>query len=564
VSGGRADGQTVLEAAPAPESGAARRRFAISLWIIFLGALLIRVFYLWELRDADVSRILIGDGYLYDRWAREIARGDWLGHDVFYQAPLYPYFLAVVHWLLGPRLLVVRLVQALLGAVACVLLGLAGRSFFSPTVGLIAGGILAVYAPAVFFDGLIQKTVLDLVLATALLWLLAGLRSDGPGVRIVAAGLTLGLLCLTRENALLLIPVAGVWIVVALGTASTRRRLGHAALFLAGLAMVLGPVALRNRVVGGEWFLTTAQLGPNFYIGNHSRANGLYSPLRAGRGDARFERQDAIELAQAALGHPLTAGEVSRYWTARTLAEIRADPGHWLRLLGWKLALTWNTAEVIDTEAPEVYADSSVLLRVLGWLAHFGTVAPLAAVGLWITRRQWRRLWLLYAMLVTVTLSVTLFYVFARYRYILVPVLVMFAASGIAGIVAAWRQRRWRDVALAGGLVAIVAVAVNLPLVRDQRARAVMYINMGTTLGSAGQPDEAIRYYRKAIAVSPSYVAARLILARTLVALGRKDEAVGEYMMALAIAPHLPEAESGLAALLLGGASHPPAPATPR
>jgi hypothetical protein len=390
--------------APRSEVGAtsdgrwAARRFESGLLIVFLSALVLRLAYLWELRDADVSYILVGDGYLYDRWAREIARGNWLGGGVFYQAPLYPYLLGVVYWLLPASvlpILVVRLVQALFGATACVLLAMAGRSFFSATVGLIAGGLLATYAPAIFFDGLIQKATLDLLLATALLWVLAEMRPDPGARRLVASGLILGLLCLTRENALVLVPVVSVWLLLASGTRPPVRRLGYVGLFLLGLGLVLTPVAVRNRLVGGEWFLTTAQLGPNFFIGNHARADGLYAPLRSGRGDPRFERQDATELAETALGRRLTAGEVSRYWTQRTLADIQAAPGRWLRLLGRKVALTWNAAEFIDSEDPAVYADSSLVLRGLGRLVHFGTVAPLAAVGVWATRARWQRLWLL-------------------------------------------------------------------------------------------------------------------------------------------------------------------------
>jgi 4-amino-4-deoxy-L-arabinose transferase-like glycosyltransferase len=567
VSGGPdpgADGRAP-SGGSSPDTWPRNGQFASGLLIVFLGALLVRLIYLWELRDADVSFILVGDAYLYDRWAREIARGDWLGRAPFYQAPLYPYFLAALYKLLAPSLVVVRLVQALLGATACVLLALAGRAFFSPAVGLIAGGILAAYAPAVFFDGLIQKAALDLVLATALLWLLGGLGPDLGAGRTLAVGLALGLLCLTRENALVLIPVVAAWLLAAFGAVPARRRLGYAGVFLAGIGLVLGPVALRSRAVGGEWFLTTAQLGPNLYIGNHARATGFYAPLRSGRGDSRFERQDATELAQVALGRPLTAGEVSRYWTGRTLADVRAAPGRWVRLLGWKLALTWNGGEVIDSEDPAVYADSSVLFRGLGWLVHFGTVAPLAAVGLWITRRQWRRLWLLYAMLAAVTVSVVLFYVFGRYRYLLVPVVVLFAATGIDGAVDAGRRRRWREMAVAVGILGVVGLGVNLPLARDPLARAVMYRNLGTALGREGLPEEALQYYRKAIAASPSYVEARMSLARTLAALGRRDEALGEYLMVLSLRPDLKEAEAGVQALLLGG--KPPRsgpPVTPR
>ena len=58
---------------------------------------------------------------------------------------------------------------------------------------------------------------------------------------------------------------------------------------LAGLAFVLLPVGLRNRSVGGEYSLTTFQIGPNFYIGSNADATGRYRPLVRGHETPQFE-----------------------------------------------------------------------------------------------------------------------------------------------------------------------------------------------------------------------------------------------------------------------------------
>src|SRR4029078_12637983 len=89
--------------------------------------------------------------------------------DVFYQAPLYPYLLGVIYAIAGRHLLLVRIVQAVIGAASCALLGLAAARLFSRPSdeargrrpGIAAGLMLALYAPAIFFDGLLQKSVLD-------------------------------------------------------------------------------------------------------------------------------------------------------------------------------------------------------------------------------------------------------------------------------------------------------------------------------------------------------------------------------------------------------------------
>ncbi|MGC4083968.1 MAG: hypothetical protein QM736_18130 [Vicinamibacterales bacterium] len=67
----------------------------------------------------------------------------------------------------------------MVGAGSCALLGFAGYRFFTVRVGAIAGFGLAISdAPAIFFDALLQKSVLDLFFITLSLWLLGRLADD--------------------------------------------------------------------------------------------------------------------------------------------------------------------------------------------------------------------------------------------------------------------------------------------------------------------------------------------------------------------------------------------------
>ena len=104
-----------------------------------------------------------------------------------------------------------------------------------------------------------------------------------------------------------------------------------AAAFIIGVALLLVPVAIRNYAVGGGFYLTTSQFGPNLYLGNNARTDGTAGSLIGGRGSSEYERQDAIDLAERATGRRLTPGEVSSYWTSQTLAFIRSQPGSWRR-----------------------------------------------------------------------------------------------------------------------------------------------------------------------------------------------------------------------------------------
>ena len=200
--------------------------------------------------------------------------------------------------------------------------------------------------------------------------------------------------------------------------------------FTVGLGLVLLPVVARNYVVTGGFYLTTSQFGPNFYIGNNPAADGTYMALRPGRGAPEFERQDATELAERALRRSLTPAEVSSYWTEQALTYITSQPGDWLALVGRKVALLWNSSEMLDTESQETYEEVSPVLRLLAPVGHFGVVVPLALLGLLASWTERRRLWPLFALLAAYAASVVLFYVFARYRFPLVPFLLLLAANG--------------------------------------------------------------------------------------------------------------------------------------
>src|SRR5262245_44634310 len=101
-------------------------RFRGAAVVIFVVAFAVRLLNLWQIRHSPYFTVLMGDARGYDEWAQQIANGDWLGHDVFYQAPLYPYFLGFLYRVAGRSLPVVRVCQAAIGSLACVLLGLAG------------------------------------------------------------------------------------------------------------------------------------------------------------------------------------------------------------------------------------------------------------------------------------------------------------------------------------------------------------------------------------------------------------------------------------------------------
>ena len=521
---------------------------AITL-VVAVTALGLRLWHVLSIRDAVFFDVLMGDAKAYDAWAQQIAGGQWIGTDVFYQAPLYPYFLGVLYAVFGHNLLIVRLVQALIGSASCVLIGRTAARVFGARAGLIAGLALAVYAPAIFLDSLLQKSVLDVFFVSLSLLMLS--RAGRAGLASwVGLGLAMGALSLTRENALALVAVVALYALVGL-PAPIAARLRALVVFGLAVAAVLLPVAVRNYAVGGGFYLTTAQFGPNFYIGNNPGADGTYASLRFGRGAPEYERQDATELAEKATGRTLTPADVSRYWTSQALTFITTQPGAWLTLTARKLVLLVNAAEMLDTESQETYADASLPLRLTGWFTHFGLLVPLALLGAIVSWRERQRLWVFYLLTLAYAASVVMFYVFARYRFPLVPMLVLFAAGGLASAAEWFRGRDPRARAMTAAELAVALIVTNWPVLSSTLMRAITETNLATALQGENRVDEAIAHYRRATEIQPDYAPAYNNLGTALRAKGQVDEAIATYRKAVDLAPDYPDAHYNLANALM-------------
>lgn len=520
--------------------------FAPSAVLVFAVALAVRLGHLWFLRRSPFMGVLLGDAQGYDAWARRIADGDWLGQGVFYQAPLYPYFLGAIYSFSRDPF-VVRVCQAIVGAGSCALLGYAAAGFLDKRAGLVAGLLLAFYGPAIFFDTVVQKSVLDLFLLCVLLALLSRIgHKPARPLHWLAVGITLGALGLTRENALVLAPAVLTWTWLR-SKRDGGSRFRDAALVVVGLSLALVPIGVRNRIVGGEFVLTTAQSGPNFFIGNNPNADGTYVPLRAGRGSFEYEQVDASDLAAQQSGRVLSPREVSNYWFARAIQYIRTQPRNWLTLERRKFVLLWNVSEVIDTESQEAYADYSPPLWLTIHVVNFGVLAPLALVGVWITWRDGPRLWLLYSMVACYAVSVLAFYVVARYRLLLVPFLVVFAAAALVRARGYLRTHGHGEIGFCTAAFAIAAALCNRPAEPANLMRTITYQNLGTALLEAGRVEDAMTAFEQGLKATPEYAPSYAGLGSALRQQGRLDEAIGRFEEALRLRPDFQNARFNLA-----------------
>lgn len=521
-------------------SAAALRRRRLALAAILALAAVLRLAHWLAVREHPFFAELVMDSREYDRWAQEIAAGDWLGSAAFFQAPLYPYLLAAVYSVFGHRVDAVYLLQIALAVAGCWALWRAGRLAGGEGVGLAAALLAAVYPPFIVHDVQLAKESPAVALAAFLLWALVAARADGRPSRWLAAGALCGLLALLRENALLVAPLLvplALW-----PRAGARRAALRGGAFVLGMALALVPVAVRNGAVGGSFLPTTYQGGVNFYIGNNPDADGTYRPLVPGKQVPLYERGEAQRLAEQAAGRELTPAEVSRHWLGRSLAWARREPLAFAALQLRKLALFWSWYEWPDAIDSAWVRRVSPALR-LPW-PEFGGVSLLALAGLWWLRRGPGRFWPVLVYLAATVAATVAFFLFARYRLPAVPALMLLAALPLAGLAEAARSGRRRRVA---ALALLVLAALVLPRLATQAPRLdLVHYNLARLHQEAGRTAEAERDYGEALRHDPDSFLACLNLGTIAARRGDYAEARRWFERAVAIEPRADDAWANL------------------
>lgn len=533
-------------AEPNPPREAPRPHRGLLATALAAGAAL-RLGHWAAVRDEPFFARLAMDSQEYDRWAREIARGDWLGSEPFFQAPLYPYLVALIYRVAGFSYDAVYLVQIAVALAGLYALGRAGAELGGARVGGLAAWGGALYLPFVFYDVQLLKESFAVAAVAALLWALAAARRRGAARLWATAGLLAGLLALLRENFLLVAPLLPLLVLGGSGGAAGCSR--RAGAFVAAFALVLAPVAARNAALGGGFLPTTSQGGVNFWIGNHAGADGTYRPLTPGRQIPRLERAEPRRLAEAEAGRTLSAGEVSRHWLRKSLAWARAEPGAFLALQGRKLALFASGYEWPD--AVDYYWTKQRSPALALPLGEWGAVVWVAAAGalLVLVRRRLADYAPALLLASAGALATVVFFVFARYRLPVVPPLLVLAAAAVDELVRQVERRRWLPAGVALAAAAALWAAPHLAGYRP-RVDLVEY-NLGRLAQEGGDLAAAERHYTAALAADPSSFLAAMNAGTLAARRGELPLARARLERAAALAPESADVQANLGAARL-------------
>lgn len=488
---------------PSGESSIARlfSRDAAPYWAVFFFALAIRIVHQILVSRADPMYGFLlqgGDNYTYDRWANEIAQQFWLGWDriPFFHGPLYPYFLSLIYLRFGHKHDPAAWTQRLVGALTVVLIFYLARRLFGKKAGWFAGIGAAACPVSLFYEGELLVETLILFLHTTTLCVLVEAARKKTLKWWLFCGIAVGLCCVCRPNAMLLVPFAACWIAI-IATGSWKRRALSALVFLATVAALIAPVTLATVLVGKRFFLVTYSGSYNLYIGNAPDAIGVFFTPPSMKSIREAEGKEDIDIN----------------WRGYLLEAWRKDPLLLPRKLWLKTKLFWQSGELPCDVNFYLRREFSPLYALP---FRWAVVAPLGLVGLVLAflKKPFPGLTdgrtILAAYLAIYACSAILVFVPGRLRMPALAILFMFAGYALATVAeGAWRgikSKSARSFLYPGVVALILWTALGLALRSPDDTMLIRwndYFNMGSACELAGDYEGALRYYKKASERAP-------------------------------------------------------------
>jgi len=494
--------------------------------------------FLLEFRSTPFYRHPTLDAKYYDQLARSVTSGKLAQDRAFFMGPLYPYCMGLLYFVFGRHYIIPRLAQMLLGLACCLFVYRLGRALFSSAVGLVAAGIYAVYKPVLFYEQtLLSETPMALT-CVILLYVIAAQRQKSHVISWFLIGALLGINALLRGNVLLFAPVLIMWILVceyrddrhSFVLTSLKKTLT----FILGLIISILPVTLHNYAAEKDFVLISSNAGFNFFIGNHKGATGIFEipPLVDMDQDPSGSR-----VAEADLGlFPLKSSEVSSYWSSKAVKFISQNPGDFIRLLVKKLYFFWGRTEIAQIYSMNLMKE---FMPVITWpLPGFYIIGPLSILGMGLCLFKPDRRTILIVLFVHIyVLSFLPFFLTARYRVPVIPVLCIFSSVAVVHLGGIIHKKRLKEAGIFfSGLILLFVILDNTRFFSSRDEASQFHNALGLMYKSEGRGDDAVREFHNALIAKPSsYAYANL--ATYYYENKDYDQAIGYYKEAIRLDP---------------------------
>jgi len=526
---------------PKIEAQILRSRY-LPLLIIFLAAFSLKLTLFFSATEPVIF-------YKYPHFAQMIVQGSDIGERILDLSPLYLYVNLLFYKIYGTNWEMLAVIQIFLGSLNCAFIYLLGEKIFGKVIGYLAALLLFLYGNLTLIELTLEPEAFVLFLNTLAVLSLYHCREEAAWGRSywswMVPGFLLGLSIVTKPNALLLLPLAVVWIWLGRGRTGIKTQAALCLVLAAGLVVL--PVTLRNYIKFKDIILITADGGKVFFHGNGPGSTGMERAdlphqgfLEEGLGEPDAAHALFRKVARQITGRPLTPSECARFWTAYTLNYMRGKPLSAFVLEIKKFLYFWNSYEVHDIDS--TYKSYQ---KIRSWpLLPFGVLAALGAVGMFLALPDFRRAFLLYAGVLVYLFSVLIFFSASRYRLPATPFLSIFGAYTLIWNFSRFKEKQWAKALLCLAALAFAWAAPHWffqnnigAFDRWQRATRIHYSLGGNVFFQRGHYRQAADEYEKAIALQPGFAPAHNRLGKVYAVLNEFESAETHFRKVIELAP---------------------------
>jgi Tfp pilus assembly protein PilF len=313
---------------------------------------------------------------------------------------------------------------------------------------------------------------------------------------------------------------------------------------IGGVAMAI-PWGFVNKMQSDHFQVMPSAGGVNLYLGNKRAADGMapeqerrvtYGERYEDSGEVWARQEYAAALRAQGRQPDANPMAVSKYWTRRAVAEIKAAPAAWLRLEAKKCWLMLWNAEVPNNKSFAFLQTEYAWLRLLP--VRWVVLLMLAPAGIWAAAKWGNRdalfILLVYALLYSA--ANVAFFICDRYRYPVWPVMAAIAGGGLLAFVQTLLRRRWREaLGLAAGMALMASISLPNWFGAKLPSFARDYLFRSIACYEKGRFPEALRDIDRSVALDPGDVTALHHRGNVLLALNRFEDARQDYERTLKI-----------------------------
>ncbi|MDD3726342.1 MAG: glycosyltransferase family 39 protein [Candidatus Ratteibacteria bacterium] len=394
------------------------KREKLFIFFVLLVALCLRLLWIFHLdNNVDVwgdwwdeiaSNLISGKGYMIDN---PFNPGDTPYYS--WRPPAFPIFLAGIYATFGHNFLYAKIGLALLSTLSVLIGYLVAKKLFNPFTGILTTIGMAIYPTFIFFTGYLAPETLTLFLILLTIFYLTGCIDHSNSIYTLLAGLSLGCAVMCRTTMALFFCFILIWFFLVVKNKQEIWKKFF--IIVAGMLIVILPWVVRNYRIHRTIVFHSTDAGQALFINNNPES-------------FRIEPSGTAFIYDSSEFLHISEVETTKIFKRRAKDFIINHPATYIKYVGKRFLNFWRPIPYRISGPGKAY---SYLHQIISGI-YTVPVFIFAILGLLYSIKNWRKLFILYALIIYYSGTYILVRAIIRYRMPIEPYLIMFAAYGIS------------------------------------------------------------------------------------------------------------------------------------